>query len=563
MTNNFLTEYYIACNSGEIIVGNELMASLEMYMSDMTDKRYLYNTQEAHKRIKFIERECKHSKSPFAGEPFILELWQKAYLECKYSFYMEIEDQWLRRFVETLLLVARKNGKSPLSAAETLAEFFCGNIGTSCFCASNDDVQAGIVFDEVNNMRESSPKLRKVSRKNNSGIFMGNLHKKNGKGKWSYQNKAEIKKMSAKTSSKEGRNIDFATVDESHEMKDDTLVLPIQQAQSTKDEPMYTEITTEGFIEGGHLDQTLIDARKVLKGEIERPRWLIWLYTQDSEAEIWQDKTSWYKSNPNMGVSKKWHYLEGMVEKSKTSSGTRAFVLAKDFNIKQNNGVAWLTEAEIINTETFDIKDFTGAKYISGADFMETTDLCNCKLLLKKPKDPMVYLYSHYWIPESKLELSPDDVDYREWERDGYLTIVPGNSVDSSIVADWQYDLYKEYALMPYKCGYDNRYAKDYIRRIEEVFGRDITENVPQDTKALNIPMRQLEADLRSKQVNYNNCYGDYWCFRNTGLKVDSLGRQQPAKLETKKRIDGTSAAVVAYAVYDWYKNEFINLIQM
>jgi phage terminase large subunit-like protein len=80
--------------------------------------------KEAHKRIKFIECECKHSISPFAGKPFILELWQKAYMEAKYSFYMWIEEKWLRRFTRTLLLIARKNGKTTLCAADDLAEFF-------------------------------------------------------------------------------------------------------------------------------------------------------------------------------------------------------------------------------------------------------------------------------------------------------------------------------------------------------------------------------------------------------------------------------------------------------
>lgn len=559
--NSYLVEYYEKCKSGEIIIGRELMAQLEMLMSDMENPVYKFDLTEAHKRIRFIEKECKHSISPFAGKPFILELWQKAILEALYGFYLKIEGEWLRRYTDLLLVIARKNGKSTFCSAIALAEFFCGNIGTNILCASNDYEQAGILFDEINNMREESPRLEKVSRKNIKGIFMGNPQKRKKKGKFSYQNKAKIKKLSAKTGGKEGRNLDMAIIDESHEMKDSKLIMPAKQSMSTKDEPLYIEITTEGFTEDGHLDNEMKEARLLLKGEKESSRKLVWLYTQDSETEIWQDKNSWYKSNPNLGVSKKKHYLEGIINDSKTNSATRAFTLAKDFNIKQSNAVAWLQESEIINTETFDIKEFTGAFYISGSDFAETTDLINSKLLLKKPNERTVYFYSHYWIPESKLEKSPDDVNYRQWERDGYLTIVKGNSVDSSIVADWQYELLKEYDIKPFKCGYDNRFAKDYVRRVEEIFGEGYTVNVPQDAKCLNNPMRRLEADLRDKLVNYNNCYGDLVCFRNTGIKVDTLGRIQPCKMHQTKRIDGTAAAVVAYAVYEWYGSEFSKLI--
>ena len=337
--------------------------------------------------------------------------------------------------------------------------------------------------------------------------------------------------------------------------------MPIRQALSTQDEPIYGEMTTEGFTEDGYLDGRLKEARLVLKGELDRPRWLIWLYTQDSEAEIWQDEKSWVKSNPDLGVIKKWGFLRGMLEEAKTNSATRAFVLAKDFNIKQSASTAWLQESEIINTETFKIEEFTGAFYIAGNDFMETTDLCASKLLFIKPGENKVYLYSHYWIPEEKLSLSPDDVDYREWEKDGYMTIVPGSSVDSSVVAEWQYELLKEYDLKPFKSGYDNRFAKDYIRRFEEIFGKDIAENVPQDAKCLSNPMRKLEADLRGKRVNYNNRYGDLWCFKNTGFTLDKLGRILPCKMHITKRIDGTAAALCCYAVLEWHRSEFMQLI--
>lgn len=559
--SSYLVEYYQKCKSGEIIIGRELMAQLQMLMDDLDNPEYRFDLTEAHKRIRFIEKECKHSISPFAGKPFILELHQKAFREAIYGFQIQIDGKWLRRFTEVLYVVGRKNGKTTEVAADGNAEFFCGNIGTNILCASNDYEQAGLVFDEINNMREESQKLGKVSRKNIKGIFMGNPKQRNKKGKFSYQNKAKIKKLSAKTGAKEGKNVDFAIVDEVHEMKDDSLVRPIKQSMSTKDEPLYIEITTEGFTEDGYLDKRMANARRVLKGELYRPRWLIWLYTQDSETEVWQDRGSWVKSNPNLGVVKKWAYLDGLVDEAKTDSATRAFMLAKDFNIKQSNAAAWLQQSEILNTETFDIKDFVGGFYISGNDFAETTDLCASKLLLKKPNDRRTYFYSRYWIPESKLDSSSDDVDYRAWERAGYLTIVPGNSVESSMIADWHFALLEEYDLKPFRSGYDNRYAKDFQNRYIELFGDKIAVNIPQEAKVLNNPMRTLEADMRENLVIYNNNPIDFWCFCNTGIKLDNLGRIMPCKMHTTKRIDGTAAAVICYATLEWFHSEFISLV--
>lgn len=559
---SFLLEYIEKCKSGQIIIGKELMAQLDMLVEDLESPNYKFDLTEAHKRIKFIERECKHSISPFAGQPFILELWQKAIIEALYGFYMEIEEQWIRRFTELLLLIGRKNGKSTFCSAMALAEFFCGNMGTNIMCASNDYEQAGILFDEIANMREESPRLEKVSRKNIKGIFMGNPKQKKKKGKFSYQNKAKIRKLSARTGGKEGRNLDAAFVDEVHEMKDNSLVMPIKQSMSTKDEYTLVQISTEGFTEDGYLDEELKDARLVLKGEKLNLRKLIWLYTQDSEEEIWQNRNSWVKSNPNLGVSKKWHYLDDLIEDAKTNSATRAFMLAKEFNIKQSHAQAWLGINEIINNETFSLNDFVGGFYISGNDFAETTDLCSSSILLKKPNDNRSYIFTHYWIPESKLKDSPDDVDYLKWEREGHLTIVEGNVVSSSVIADWHFKLLEEYDLKPFKSGYDNRFAKDFQNRYIDLFGDKITVNIPQDAKVLNNPMRTLEADMRDKLVNYNNNPVCVWCFKNTGIKVDTLGRAMPVKLETTKRIDGTVSKIIAYATLEWYRSEFMSLIQ-
>ena len=112
---SWLLEYYNECRSGNIIIGNELMSTLDNLIEDLEEEKYDYDTFDAELRIEFIETFCKHSKSPFYGKPFILEIWQKALIEAIYSF--KNKDTGFRRFVNVLLLIARKNGKSTLCAA--------------------------------------------------------------------------------------------------------------------------------------------------------------------------------------------------------------------------------------------------------------------------------------------------------------------------------------------------------------------------------------------------------------------------------------------------------------
>lgn len=568
--HSYLIEYYNHCKSGEYIAGRELMMQLELLIHDYLDRECILELADAHKRIKFIEEKCKHFEAPFAGKPFILLLWQKAVVEALYGIKVFDDElnRYRRKHKRLTLLIGRKNGKTPFAAALALAEYFCGNMGTKILCASNDYEQADICFQAINNMREESPALERVTRKNIRGIFFGNPKQKKKRGKFTVQNKGNIRKLSARSGAKEGRNVAFAIADEVHEMADNSLIMPVEQSLSTQDEPIFIEITTEGIINDGYLDEDLAEARQVLRGELDRPDWLIWLYTQDSESEIWQDEQSWYKSNPSLGVVKKWSYLRGMLEKAKISGSDRSFVLAKDFDIKQNNAQAWLDLSIISNKDRFILEQFRGCWCVVGIDISETTDLTACTLLFVR--NGKKYAWTRYFVPESKADeklselngTNPEHKNYREWAKQGLVTIIPGNEIDTSQICEWLFAIYREYQIRPYKIGYDQYDAKAMVRELKEFFGDETTERIGMDFNTLSNPMRSVEADLRSRDLIYDDNPIDVWCFENTAIRLDTLGRIMPVKVQGKsdRRIDGTVSKIIAYAVLGRYRKEYMAL---
>lgn len=572
-----MIEYYKRCRAGEIIIGRELKTTLESLIQDIFCRSdvYRFDLTEAHKRIKFIETEIKHFESPFAGKPFILAINQKAIAEAIFGFYVydpETSDggRWARRFQEIFLLVARKNGKTPFVAALVLAEWFCGDAGQKVMCASNDYDQAGLIFDCINAFREESRAVSKVTHKNIKGIFFGNPKQRKKTGKFSAQNKGAIKKMSAKSGAKEGRNLKLVIVDEVHEMKDSSTVLPLQTSVSTQDEPLYFEITTEGIVRDGYLDDRLSKARKALKGEsdTDASRWLIWLYTQDSEAEIWNDPSSWTKSNPLLGIAKKRSYLQAKVETARHSGTDRAFILAKDFNIKQLSSNAWLEEKYIVCDATFDLADFTGCWCICGVDLAETNDLCACTFLFMKPNDPVKYLHTMYFVTEVKAgdgqstdsPTNPEKKDYRQWEAEGLCRIVKDNVIDDAIVAEYIWEIYEKFGIRPYVVGYDEWHAREFAKRIVKRFGQNIPVKIRMTPETLNVPTRNIEEDLRARLINYQNNAICRWNFRNTAIRYDRNGFVMPTKIVgyIGNKIDGTMSKTIAYAALRGCKSAFM-----
>lgn len=568
---SYLHLYAEQIRSGKIIAGQRIKQAVRRFLKDFDDPELRIELSESNKRIRFIEHECKLYEAPFSGRPFKLELFQKAIIESIYAIKKWNPEAsfgkggWVRKYQDVLIVIARKNGKTPLVAAVSLSEFMCGEMGTKILYGSNDFEQADLAFSATDAMREESPSMAKRTRRNQKGIFFGNPKHRKTKGKYSYQNKGSIRKISAKGKNKEGRNIKVGVVDEVHEMEDDHLVMPIQQALSTQDEPLYFEITTEGFTEDGYLDHRLADAQKVLDGELDRPDWAIWWYSQDSEEEVWQDESSWQKSNPGIGVIKKWSYLRKQVEEAKSNPSQRAFVLAKDFNIKQNSSAAWLDEATITNPETFEPEMLRGQYYIGGLDFAETTDLCSARALFEDQQTKKKYTLQMYFIPEAKADaildddsqLNPERKNYREWEKQGFVVICPGAEVDAELVAGWFVDLYEHYGMTPYKIGYDNWHSKDFQEIIADNFGKEVLERIGMDFMSLSGPMRSLESDLARNVLVYNNNEIDRWCLSNTGYKTNNIGLIMPVKKygTSKNRIDGTLSDIICYATFNRYRS--------
>lgn len=563
--NSELLRYKAQAESGEVVIGQELWLELNNLAEDLKNDRYVYNTEAAALRMDFMQNCVRLTKSPFYNKPMILMQWQKAFIEAAYSFKMAEESKdkgiLIDRFKKILLLIARKNTKSETSSGMGLSEFVVGPEGADIVASSNDDAQASIVYDAIDTMRQLIDP-RDLDTKRNQRYILNKV------------TNTKIFKLSDRTKNKEGRNIDFAILDEVHEMKKNIIAKSIEQSQSLKDNPKLIMITTEGFVEDGYLDEELKKARSIIYREnpddVAGERELPWLYTQDSEKEVWtgtRENRLWEKSNPTLGIVKNYSYLEEQVAVARKSKADRIFVLAKDFNIKQNEVTSWLDYEDYNYESEYDIEKLRGRIAIGAVDLAETTDLCAAKVMVMLPEDSNKYILSHYFIPETKLEESNDErsgAKYKEWRDAGILTVTEGADVDLAVVADWFYKIYTDYGIKLWKCGYDQRFSKDWINRMEYYgwmkTGGDDTDLVMinQNAPTLSTAIKLAESELKRSLVRFNNNDMDRWCLGNAGLTVaNSIGQVLLVKISPEKRIDGAVALAILYEMYRRYRTDF------
>lgn len=550
---SYLTDYWQMIKRREVIAGYWLSQAVQNLITDLEDDRFIYDTTNAEKRIRFMQTLCLQSKAPYYMKPLSLMPWQKAWWEAVYSFRMA--DTGKRRFTEGLLEIARKNGKSTCFAADGNFELFMGDGGTDICCASNDDRQARLIWNEIAGMRERLDPKRTITKP--TLVELKNTAKN-----------ITIFRLSSKTQNKDGFNIAKVYLDESHDIAEENGQSEIAEAcwrgMSSQEEPLFLNCTTQGFNRECYLDKKIQYAKRVISGEIDDPHFIAFLFEQDSEQEIWQDEASWEKSNPSIryGV-KKIDKLRRDVETAKYDKATRIHMLTKDFNIPQSNAQSWLMlEDYDYPTDPINLEDFRGGFYLGAVDLSATTDLSSAKALLMRPDDRRKYILSHYWIPESKLEASDDKeagAAYAEWARQGLLTICEGNENDLSMIADWFYGLYKSHSLKPYKIGYDQRYAKTFLDRCGE-YSFDC-EMINQG-RYLSNAMKLVEAEFKSKSINYGGHEIDKWCLKNCCCAVDNRGDIQPVKVpgQPGRKIDGAVTFIIVYEVLRRYRSDFRTL---
>lgn len=550
----YLEQYNELIKNREVIVGYWIRTEIENLCEDLSNPAYVYDTTEAHKRIRFMQTMCLQSKHPYYMQPIKLMPFQLAFLEVLYSFKMS--DTGRRRFVEALLEVGRKNGKSTLLAGDGNTDLFIGAGGVEICCASNDDKQCRYIWREIAGMRQRLDPKKALTSQNLSEI------------RNDYKN-IIISRMSSKTQNKDGGNYAKTYQDESHDVDEENGNCEIAEScwrgMSTKDEPLFINCTTQGFSRDGcYLDKKVAYAKGVINGEIDDVHFLPFLYEQDSEQEIWQDESSWEKSNPSLryGV-KKIDKLRRDVNIARTDKAARLHLLCKDFNIKQNSAEGWLRiEDYTYQQEKLSLEDFRNCVCLGALDCSQTTDLTNLKLLFLRPGDNTKYVFSHYWMPESKLTDSADrsaGAQYKEWAQKGYITICPGNIIDLTLVTAYIVKLKKQYGITVFRCGYDKAYSQMWEKTIDEV-NPDMRDVINQ--KHLSSAMKWCEKELSSHNVNFGNNPVDAWCLGNACCKVDGHENYYCVKSQPNKRIDGAVTLIMLFETLRRHMTEYQKYIK-
>ena len=265
--------------------------------------------------IHFIEK-LKHTKGEWAGQRFRLEPWQQFVL---WNIFGWKNADGTRRFRYAYIEIARKNGKTALSAGIGLYMLFAdGESRPEVYSAATVKDQAKICFSDAVEIVKATDLKNYLTPYRNSIVY----ELKGG----------TMKPLSSDYGTHDGLNPSCGIIDEFHAHKDSGMFDVIKSAFGARRQPLMFVITTAGFNKSGACYAYRENVIKVLRGVNEDDSLFGIIYTLDDKSE-WDDPKMWIKANPNLGVSLSADYLADQVKDAKNRPEAVRNVMTKNVDL--------------------------------------------------------------------------------------------------------------------------------------------------------------------------------------------------------------------------------------
>ena len=505
-----------------------------------------WDEQAADRAISFFPKCLKHVKGTKAGEPFILEDWEKAIIGCLFGWKRADN---LRRYRECLIYVAKKNGKSALVAGVILYMLVCDDEqGAEIYSAAASKEQAALIFSHAAGMVRQEKLLKErltVYGERGGGVNRSIV----------YDDVMSFYRcLAADANTADGANVHMAAIDELHRHRSPELADILQKSTAARKQPLVIYTTTADYNRESLCNTKHKYARQVCEngGDPSKPGYdpeflpVIFEATKDDE---FTSEDVWAKANPNLGVTIPVDFLRRECHKAQESPSELNNFLRLHLNIVTDSDVAWLDidEWDACGSE-FDPHSLEGRECYAGLDLSTTIDITALVLIYPEfTNDNMTENYevlSYFWVPadNARGRQQKDRVPYETWIRAGYIDATPGNVVDYEAVRQKLLSLRDIYNIREIAI---DRWNSTQLQT--QLTGDDFNVvQFGQGYASMSAPTKELEKLIVSRRINHGNNPVLRWMAGNTMIEQDAAGNIKPSKKKSTEKIDGIVALAMA-----------------
>jgi phage terminase large subunit-like protein len=365
-----------------------------------------------------------HFEGKFAGQPIELDNWELFIVVNVFGWY---KDDGTRRFKKAYNEIARKVGKSTFAAGIGLGGLVIDNeSGPQIYSIAVDKQHARkVLHSKAEKYVKHSPSLRKRL----------TVTKSSGRISFDF-NDGIFEPLGKDSDSGEGFNPHFSIFDELHAHKTREMYDVIDSAHGARVQPLDFVITTAGFDINSFCYTEIRDyACKVLEDTIKNDEYFAIIFTID-EGDDPLDEKCWAKANPQSYFDDQIDNMRSMAKIAAEKPGSMNNFLVKRLNVWTTQYIKWVNIPEWQKSPAIMPREsLKGKPCFTALDLSANQDTTS-KLNFFQTDDDKFTIIPKIWIPGDKINSREhrDAAQYVKWQKEGLITVTPGNVIDYDIV---------------------------------------------------------------------------------------------------------------------------------
>lgn len=534
---------------------DSIKLAVKRYRKWQKRKDIFWDNIKANAAIYFIETFVKHAIGRSAGQPLILENWQKFFYANVYGWQKINEyGNAVRVIRDVYFQVPKKNGKTIMGGGIVLYGIYGEGVkGAQCYISANTFEQCQNAAKPLALTIQNSPDLLPGTtiyhgKEKTIRAVVYEFYEDGIK----YENRIDV--LSRDNSGNEGKNPYINYFDEVHAQLDREQYDNLRSAQVAQEEPLNIVTTTAGKQPGSLGNQIYEYAKNVLKNDND-DSWFVMIYEPNPKFD-WTDRKVWRMVNPNMGVSVSMEFLENKFKTAQNNSFEKAEFMSKHLNVFVNYADAYFDKAQVERMLVDNLGDVYGETAVIGVDLSRRTDLTCVSVNIPSFDDngqPLLKVKQMYFIPEFGIEEKERqrNVPYRELAERGFVTLCPGKTIDEDMVDEYINWVFEHFDLR--QINYDPALAEKLVERWE-MLGIPCVE-VPQYPTVMNEPFDDFEVLLLQDRVYKGKETAAVitdnplllFCTENAKIVTNINNLKAPSKRKSVEHIDGFVACLIGH----------------
>ncbi len=468
-----------------------------------------------------------HSVADFAGQPFVLQPWQDDYLGTLFNTRLP---DGRRQYQRSLLALPRKSGKTALCAAIGAYEGFFGDEGGQILIAAGDRKQASLLFTACSRYIESCPGLIRRCKIYKNSIVVPH-------------NNSTIQFLSSEHKGKHGFNPSVCIVDEFHVQPNRDLIDVLESGMGMRSEPLVIYVTTAGMDRIGPCYEEWQRAIKIRDGIIKDPTFLPCIFAAADDADPFVEET-WRSASPNYGVTIRQDFMEREAALARESVSQEIKFRTLYLNQWISNGANKFFRTGLWEKCDSPLRPTDGRPCWCGLDLSSTSD--TTAFCAVWPDDDGTYdVFAHLFIPEESA--NRDEAPYRQWAKDGFVTLTEGNVTDYDVVRDYILSFCERNVVRSVAI---DRWNATHLSTQLTHEGIEV-KPYGQGYASLSSPTKMLETAVLGQKIRHAGNPPLALHISNMQVKQDDAGNIKPTKSQSHStaRIDAAVALIMPFGV--------------